>query len=326
MDLVIATNPDPDSSLKYLMWVPLGAGRVYRTSDTWPRTKALYCHPTTVDEWPDDPDVVERIPLKACTGRGAAIDVIADRRRESRSQIVHTRARGRQMVFWQAPRTRKQARPAVTTPTARASGLPDLEIVIDVHERYAYQFTKQQADTAKRPLKVGDYAVFDGDAVVAAVERKSLADLTSSLTSGKLRYAAAELATVPRAAIVVEDRYSQVFKQAFVRPAVLADGIAELQVQFPTVPIVFCETRKLAEEWTYRFLGAACAASRLEASAEESGAPVPEMGAAAAPRVPPREPTTADLRAWARANGHAVSDKGRIPATVRAAYLEARRT
>jgi hypothetical protein len=23
------------------------------------------------------------------------------------------------------------------------------------------------------------------------------------------------------------------------------------------VPVVFCETRKLAEEWTYRFLGAA---------------------------------------------------------------------
>jgi hypothetical protein len=29
-----------------------------------------------------------------------------------------------------------------------------------------------------------------------------------------------------------------------------------LQAQFPAVPIVFCETRPLAEEWTYRWLGA----------------------------------------------------------------------
>jgi len=39
--------------------------------------------------------------------------------------------------------------------------------------------------------------------------------------------------------------------------AVVADGLAEAQVRFPSVPLVFCETRPLAEEWTYRFLGAA---------------------------------------------------------------------
>lgn len=42
-------------------------------------------------------------------------------------------------------------------------------------------------------------------------------------------------------------------------PAVVANGLAEMQVHFPTVPIMFCETRQLAEEWTYRFLGAALA-------------------------------------------------------------------
>jgi len=30
------------------------------------------------------------------------------------------------------------------------------------------------------------------------------------------------------------------------------------------VPIVFCETRPLAEEWTYRFLGAALAYREAE--------------------------------------------------------------
>ena len=92
--------------------------------------------------------------------------------------------------------------------------------------------------------------------LVAAVERKSLADLVSSLINGKLRYALGDLAALPRAAVVVEDRYSAVFKLD-VRPAVIADGLAEFQVRWPSVPIVFAETRPLAEEWTYRYLAAA---------------------------------------------------------------------
>ena len=95
--------------------------------------------------------------------------------------------------------------------------------------------------------------------MVGVVERKSLADLVGTLTGGKLRYLMAALASVPRAALVVEDRYASLFKVDRVRPAVLAQGIAEAQVRFPTVPIVFAETRPLAQEWTYRFLGAALA-------------------------------------------------------------------
>ncbi|HJT04607.1 MAG TPA: hypothetical protein VJ757_13430 [Pseudonocardiaceae bacterium] len=42
-----------------------------------------------------------------------------------------TTARGRDAVFWQSARTRKQARPQVRTPTARAAGIAELEIVVD---------------------------------------------------------------------------------------------------------------------------------------------------------------------------------------------------
>ena len=38
---------------------------------------------------------------------------------------------------------------------------------------------------------------------------------------------------------------------------VLADGLGEAAARFPTVPIIFAETRALAEEWAFRFLGAA---------------------------------------------------------------------
>lgn len=266
MDLLIARNPDDASTLPFLILVPVAGGLVFRAKGTWPRTSAIYCHPVPRSEWPTEPDVVERVPLRACERRGAAIDVVADRGRESRSQLVFTTARGRDVVFWQAPRTRKQARPAVSLPTARASGFADLQILIDAHERYPYKFDNQQASAVRRALPCGDYAVEDDDHVVAAVERKSLSDLISSLTSGRLRYALGELSALPRAAVVVEDRYSQIFAQKIVRPATIADGIAELQVRWPSVAIVFCETRKLAEEWTYRFLAAALAWSRDDAA------------------------------------------------------------
>ncbi len=44
----------------------------------------------------------------------------------------------------------------------------------------------------------------------------------------------------------------------------MADGLAELQVRWLEVSIVFCETRKLAEEWTYRYLAAAYTWARDE--------------------------------------------------------------
>ena len=89
------------------------------------------------------------------------------------------------------------------------------------------------------------------------MERKSLADLVTSLTTCKLEFRLTEPAAIPRAAVVVEEGYSRVFKVDHVRPSVVADDIAECQIRFPTVSIVLCETRKLAQEWTYRFLAAA---------------------------------------------------------------------
>jgi len=319
-ELLIATNPDPDSRLAFLLRVPLGEGIVLRTAGTWPRTSALYCHPVPATEWPESPEIVERIPLRSCVRRGAAIDLVAARSRENRSQIVFTTARGREAVFWQAPRTRRQARPAVSIPTARAAGIELLEVVVDAHEHYPYRFANQKVTTTKRALPCGDYGILLDGALVAAVERKSLVDFVSSLTTGRLRYALGELAALARAAIVVEDRYSQVFKLDYVRPAVVADGIAECQVRWPNVPIVFCETRPLAEEWTYRYLGAAHAwASGEQAAVARIGAPV-----LSEPRRPDAtRAASAEIRTWARAQGLNVSDRGRIPAAIRLAWEQA---
>jgi Lsr2 len=144
----------------------------------------------------------------------------------------------------------------------------------------------------------------------------------STLINGKLRYALGDLAALPRAAIVIEDRYSQVFKLDWVRPAVVADELAELQIRWPSVPIVFAEARQLAEEWTYRYLAAAHAWASTElALAERIGDDTVNSTTSTAPAAP--EPTTSEVRAWARASGITVPDRGRLRPSVWQAWRDA---
>ena len=76
------------------------------------------------------------------------------------------------------------------------------------------------------------------------------------------------LAGLPRAAVVVEETTADL--SPHVNASVAAERLAEIQAQFPAVPIVFCETRPLAEEWTYRWLGA-CQYERKLAAGVDAG-------------------------------------------------------
>ncbi|GED99096.1 ERCC4 domain-containing protein [Gordonia crocea] len=260
-EFLIARNPEEGTSLPYLLRLPVGGEVVVlKVRETWPRTAKVYCH--RVVEWPEDAEIVEALPIRSVSKRGAAIDLVLERGKENRSQFVLTRARGREMVFWQSRKVAKQARPNVAVPKARAHGLvPD--IVVDTRERYAYKFSEQQATTVKRALPVGDYAVFADDELVAAAERKSVEDLASSLLSGKLTYLMADLANQPRGAVIVDSGYSALFKLEHVNASSVADSVAEAQARFPSVPIVFCENRKMAQEWLYRWFGACLHESAL---------------------------------------------------------------
>ena len=261
----VARNPDAASRLPYLVRLPLPGGDVVlKAREPWPRTGAVYCHPAD-GEWPDPPntaDLVDRVPVRSCRRRGGAIDLVLDRPRERRSQLVFTRVRGRQVIFWQSPRTARAARPGVRVPGRRAGGLEELAILVDTRERYPWRFGRQRGvSLERRALPVGDYAIEapGGHGLAAVVERKSLADLAGSLVDGSLNYLLAELAAMPRAAVVVEDRYAGVFKLEHVQPGFVADLLGALAVRYPAVPIVFCDTRPLAQEWAYRYLGAAAA-------------------------------------------------------------------
>jgi ERCC4 domain len=273
---LVARNPDPDSTLPYLLRLPIDGGVLLKARDRWPTIARVYCHP--LETWPADAEILEQVAVRSCARRGAAIDLVLDRGRNNRSQIVFTepnpgRAGGRPMIFWQTARTAQRARPGQRVPTRRASQLTELTIVVDTRERYPYKFAGRAVDRQRGALPVGDYAVRHDDRLIAVVERKTPEDFTKSLIDGSLNYALAELAALPAAAVVVEQRYGALLNDQHTQPGWLLELVARLQVRYPAVPIVFADSRKLAEEYTYRYLAAALVHHAPDGTDPNGGAP-----------------------------------------------------
>jgi ERCC4-type nuclease len=132
-------------------------------------------------------------------------------------------------------------------------------VAIDTRERYPYRFAAHDVVTERAALPAGDYAVLAEGDPIASVERKTLENLAASLSDGTLAFQVQRLAEIPSAAVVVEGRYTAPFRLEHVSGAWLADMLVRLHVRYPEVPVVFADSRRFAEELTYRFLAAALA-------------------------------------------------------------------
>jgi hypothetical protein len=253
---VVARNPEDDSKLPYLLRLPLEGGLVLKARESWPMTSRVYCHPFAGAR-PEDARIVEQTRGLSCRRRGAAIDLVLDRPRLSRSQFVFTQVKGREAIFWQTQKTAHTANPGGRIPRRRMLA-DSLTIATDTRERYPYRIAQQGAETMRIALPGGDYAVQAADGtVLAAVERKSLENLAATLSDGTLAFQMQRLAELPLAAVVVEARYSALYKLEHVNGSWLADHLARLEVRYPEVHLVFADSRRFAEEWTYRFLSTA---------------------------------------------------------------------
>ncbi len=240
---LVARNPDADSKLPYLLLLPLGEGIVLKARDSWPATARVYCH-RFEGSWPAEAEIIDQAPVLLCRRRGAAIDIVLDRPRLARSQFVFTQVKGREAIFWQTQKTARAANPGGRIPRRRA--LTDAVTIA--------------VDTVRTTVSAGDYAVRTSDGtVLAGVERKSLENLAATLSDGTLAFQLQRLAELPLAAVVVEARYSALYKLEHVDGNWLADQLARLEVRYPEVHLVFADSRRFAEEWTYRFLTTALA-------------------------------------------------------------------
>jgi hypothetical protein len=251
---LVARNPDPESRLPYLVRIPLEGGMVLKAKDTWPRSSRIYCHPAE-EEWAASLEVVDQAPILHCRRRGASIDLVLDRPHLARSQFIFTEARGRTAIFWQTQKAARAANPGARIPRGRSIGL--LEIFVDTRERYGYKFAGREVELRRAALLAGDYAVEGLGGVIASVERKTLENLTTSLSDGTLAFQLQRLSEVPRAAVVVESGYPDVFRAQPSRGSWMAAMLGRLAVRYPEIPVIFAGSRKFAEEWTYRFLASA---------------------------------------------------------------------
>lgn len=256
----IARNPDPESRLPYLIWLPIEGGVVLKARETWPRANRVFCAQDAT-AWDDTADLLDDVPVLLCRRRGAAIDLVLDRPSLSRSQFVFTQARGRPAIWWQTQKTAQAANPGARIPRGRAA--EGLTVAIDTREKYGWKFAGRSVAIVHRALPAGDYAAVSDEAVVAVVERKTLENLATSLSDGGLAFQMQRLAEMPKAAIVVEGDYPDLFRTQPGRGSWLADMLGRLAVRYPEVPIVFTGSRRFAEEWAYRFLAAAVG-DRLE--------------------------------------------------------------
>ena len=240
--------------MPYLLWLPIEGGVILKARDTWPRAARVFCsQEATV--WNESGGLVDDVAVLVCRRRGAAIDLILDRPRLARSQFVFTKARGRPAIWWQTQSTAQSANPGARIPRGRASG--PLAIAVDSREKYGWRFAGRSVTIGRRALPAGDYGAVVEGTVVAVVERKTLANLATSLSDGSLSFQMQRLAEVGLGAVVVEGDYPDLFRTQRGRGTWLADMLGRLTVRYPEVPIVFAGSRKFAEEWAFRFFGAA---------------------------------------------------------------------
>src|SRR5215471_14346446 len=87
----VARNPDPESRLPYLIWLPIEGGLVLKARETWPRANRVFCA-RDANPWDDSGDLLDDVPVVLCRRRGAAIDLVLDRPSLARSQFVFTEA------------------------------------------------------------------------------------------------------------------------------------------------------------------------------------------------------------------------------------------
>lgn len=255
---LIAKNPRIGSRLPYLLRLPLTPELWLAARETWPYTSSVYCHQIEPPVLADL-EFLDVVIVDHCDWRGQAIDLILQRRLNRRSQFIFTASRGRPAIFWQTAKTVRQARPGLRILPARHTGLD--VIYVDTRERrYGYTFAAQGQTIEYRPLTAGDYAIFHGDEPIALVERKSFNDFIKSLVDGSLMFQMSDLTSAPVAAVVVEGTYSAVLRHRFTQAGFLPEIVARLTLQYPRVSINFLDTRKVAEEWTFRFLRTAFAA------------------------------------------------------------------
>lgn len=163
------------------------------------------------------------------------------------------------------PRARRRART-----TANATAVAPFAVVVDTREQLPWTFAGIRADADQGGgnlvvpvvvscLPAGDYSVH-GHAARVAVERKSKADLFSTIGQGRDRFVREleRLAGYEFAAVVVEAEWSEIYNSppphTQLKPKTVFRSVLAWQQRYPRVHWHFWPGRAAAEVVAYRVL------------------------------------------------------------------------
>jgi hypothetical protein len=238
----------------------------FRTQARWPGPgQQVFCLREREFDPAESLEEVERVPVAHLTQVGRKLAVTLDRPNRKRCEFLvvqkEKRDGGRyEQVFFRTE-SGVRAHRSRTRVELRAPETPR-HVVVDSGERYPWRFPG--ATVERRKLQAGDYALLDGERVVAVVERKSFDNMVGDLGAIQaLHQTLADLASHEAAAVVVEAQYADFLDPARVAgrwpPEHLARVLGEIAALHPKLPVVFAGNRKLANIWTDRFFRAVAA-------------------------------------------------------------------
>jgi len=236
---------------------------ILSVQERWPGpNKKIYClvqgkcHQVDL---PDDKPVEDCAIIK--THRyGRRLNIILDRKIKKRCWFIFLKKEYKtrpgefyEQTFWITQSSARVKRPGAYIPKIR--DVSWCEIVIDKRERYPYKFG--YAQIKKQNLPVGDYALIKQGKIVAIAERKTLDNLLHEISAYDIiKSKLYELATYQYKAVVFESPYSNFLNPKKIKPysaSFIADILADIIVGFSEIQFIFCENRKFAQEWLYRW-------------------------------------------------------------------------
>jgi len=252
--------------LPYLITIEGNHGNAMRlrTSGLWPPpTSSLYAirdHADQIDDQLEDVEECRILDVHAVKGdKASTITVVLDRANRKRCNILIIKKGGHEHVYFRTEASINASRGHLYAPPASKRVLG--EVVVDTREKYAWKL--DATNVAREALPAGDYALRHEERIVAVVERKSIKNMLANLNSLEAYHAhLAELATYPRAQLVIEATLADFGKKEKLHPmspSRAQRALFDIQARHPNLQVIFAGNRKLAQAHVAGFFGAVSA-------------------------------------------------------------------
>lgn len=228
--------------------------------DKWPGSgKNIFCIRAVGREGLGGTEIeIERVPVLRCSAFGKRLTVILDRAIQKRCSFLFlvrgykNREGEYEQIFWQTQQGLAQRKTKYKLSYYKSQ---EMTLFIDTGERYAWNFSG--ANVVREKLPIGDYALKDRFGLLAVVERKTFSNFMGELGNlKKFHQHLTELSACKNAALVVEASYGDFLNPAKIKPYTGqfgAKAIAEIQANHSNLPIIFADSRKMAEIWAQNF-------------------------------------------------------------------------